>query len=1785
MRNLGKYIAVLLTSAVFCGSAWAFIPPDYDPLNPGQCFEANLSGTPSEATLLTSTIKEVMENKQTLTGVTDVTRIKQLAKKYIPNLGEGLFNGFKQNEKKKNKVVTYSRTIENCKKYKVPDDNGTPTKVEAGKPELVRKAFTRLFFQYPSKNNQTKYAYAQKGEQLKMDTTIEMFITAKEMQKELRGKEIELWGKPLNFEDSDVESKLKSVQMKDLSMISQLRLYERCMVANEYCDIVKLTSCAGSGDEGEDNEGSGDGDNEDMVCFWNSAIKAEKLYDTIMIYNEYVIAMLAQYRSVMGISSVAKINEAPEEEGDANNTSALEPSYYNTGNTVVSQKITADAMFADRAVSQRVLEKEMGKYQDIQDDPSNFLGGDFELSNGAKGYSSVIGTRAEGFADLASIAAAEEDLDRAETIHNVLLRLPNYEDIYKNYNYVKEVHNISRKTVAQSSECVMQMLSAFYEDPAEALFGPNGCSLSHNEKGALDGKVVCHYINEKSFSDLSASQGLMDVACPEDPQHKCYVARIDDYIDAFDEGNLDEEENSDKDEKIREKIDPVDASKVGGILQYLVDLYRAAIDGNAIYDHEETVLNVEANNAEGANYTAHVEISSDSEDMEFGEKTRASKYMTFYKPEEQAQNENEDPDKDAIDKRKEAKLEQLEGETEEEDASSIYITQRDASNDPDEIDEMKNNIDEDDEAEAKAPDTKDANSEDSMLSDTQIEDILRWTIGKEVMSVLAVDFACGLNVAGGECYFDPIHFSEPYSKFGGWKDQKEFYDQYINGKYDNIREYIRTVPDFVLLMNIAGLSNMPIIKEALDAYQQKEEEEIEGVIAAQDAMFAQIEKKYRKKIEPWEKERKIWVAKKEGYAAELSKKNSEYNQMTREVGSAELVADVSQTAADANRKLYEDAGRKDVDPDKTPQAQKFKKLDEDSQEIAEVARTKKEKAEQEAKRYEEKIEKCKERIEKLDEKLAAAHRQFIKDMSDAEYIEMLNMKSTGDALKESRAAFNPTNIEVDGQTLDFSEVLSASGEFLTCVRDKLEKIVKDTQKDEADEQKVGTISRIQVRGSIYSAKNYPDETDLKHSILAIHQKLIKELSEFNPAECGGLPEIPGLPAAMNSNVFASICGDDGEICKKPPVELDFDHDRDQESCDSIQEPSDDENEPGGYFVGLIGQPRDFMAPYPIGCGRGDDGVFLREAFHFSNDDFDAISIYHKISDDDMPSKRGINKLMFFSRRLFLKELLGAPNTNINTTDNYIAGEDVARNAILPRWWKYILLPRTYVQKQFDLAKLIGVENGDDPEQRVNALRAQQEVRRSGLYPCRSYEYNMDGKPTGRTYLYANKASTGVPIQYFIDINSNFQYAVPITPLERDTRGTDEHPVPIEDRVTPHPEWLRFSTKLFAENASAVDKITGVPECLSLQVRVKKPETGEGLRIYDKEASALMDNHTYDFVYPYSGADYEEVSELSNIITYYREDNSSSGLPALFGNPYDEARVSHVDDEACIAKCGGNPMCIADTPECQDQVASGVLRLTFNDMLVRSLYMQVEDYGQEGHEEETSLKDATNRMFLEKNQLGDYLEQIETMRITQTNLLNAEKKAKTTELELADILKDTDFVFGEDFNIACEIDMDKFDKEDNSKEIEEFVECQSDDYKRLLKQLHDERDAAIAGAMNKLAEVKAVTVNEDGDENTIESINRRRSEVMRKAMLYQLDTPEYAKEKLGIEDYPGDLVVITGDECSVDGDKLDCSEMDEKIKKAYAEWVTVTKSAKEQDAERVSRLKKHLRPYCAVYPRY
>lgn len=1783
MRNFGKYLTVLLVSAVFVGNAQA-LAPDTGPLNIGQNVEANLSGTPSEATLLTSSITEVLQNKLTLSGVTDVTRIKQLATKYIANLGSGLFNLLQQNEKKKNKVISYSRTIENCKVLEIPDENGAKKKVRLEDPAMIKKAFKRLFFQYPSKNNQTKYAYAQQGEQLKMDTTIEMFITAKEMQKELRGREIELWGEPLNFSDDNLDEKLSSVSMKDLSMMSQLRLYEICMATNEHCDIVKLSSCAGSDDQGGDNEGSGSGDNEDMVCFWNSAIKAEKLYDTIMIYNQYVIAMLAQYRSVMGISSIAKIKEA-QDEAEGDNTSALEPSYYNYGNTVVSQKITAEAMFADMADESSAAKREVAKYKSVVEDPSDFAGGDFELSNGATGYSSVLGTRGEGFADLASIASAEEDLQRAEKIHSVLRRLPNYEDIYKNLNYMKEMHNISRKTVAQSSSCVMQMLTPFYEDPEEALFGPNGCSLEYDEKGLHTGRVICHYVNEKSFDDLSASRGLMDVACPDDAQSKCYLARIDDYIDSFDEEDIeedeaDEEENSSGDNERREKMDPVDAAKVGGILQYVVDLYRAAIDGNAVYDHEDTVLNIEAADNEGANYTAHVEISSDSENMEFDDKTRASKYMTISKPEEPEATDEPDPNKDELDQRKEAKLAELEN-GEEEEASSIYITQRDASDDPDEINEMKANIDEDDEAEAKAPDTKDGDSEDSMLADTQIEDILRWTIGKEVIGTIAYDLRCGLNNPSCTDIPERIHFSEPKSLFPPyWYDLKAFYGQYIDNKYENIKDYIRTVPDFVLLLNMMGISNVPMAKEVLEAYEKYENEQIQATLDKQDEMFRKIDRDYERKTELLQKQREEWVKKKEDYAAKLSKKNSEYNKMSREIKSAGLVEEVSRTAADANQRLYKEAGRDDVDPEKTPQTQRFNKLSEDSQEIAEVAQDKKEQAEQEAKDLEREIERCNEEIEELDEELAEAHRQYIRDLSDAEYVEMLRMRNAGEALRARRSNYDLSVLEINGQSInpatvfpfDLTAVLPLAGNFMTCMREKLIKMVEDRQGDinnavkpEAGKGNIGWLKR---RQSLYHADNY--DGDEWHSVLVVHGELIDDFTKFNPAECGGLPAIPGILPTVN--IFASICGDDGEKCKEPPIEFDLINDA-AGTCNNIQEPK--EGEKDAYFVGLIGQPRDLMAPYPIGCPTGHDSAIpLREVFHFSGDDINAISIFHKISEDDMSEDRGANKQMFFSRRMFLKELLGAPNTNINTTDNYIEGEDNAKTSILPRWWRYMLLPRTYVQRQFDLAKLIGVENGT-AEERQNALRAQQEVRRSGLYPCRSYEYDMDGKPTGRTYLDSHERSTGVPIQYFIDINSDFHYGVPNTPLEKNTRGTDEHPVPLEARVTRHPEWLRYSTRLDAE--SAADKIKGVPECLVLQVRVEEPETGEGIKIYDREASAMIDNRQYDYVPP--SADGTEISELSNIITYYREENT-----AFPPNLYGHVVIPH-DEEACLEACHGDPVCIAATAVCQNEVLDSPLRLTLNDVFVRALYMPSENYGEEGEEEPTSRKDASLRVFFGKNQLGDYLEQIERMRISQTSLLNAEKKAKTTELELADVLKDAQFVFGEDFNMACKIDLDEFEVEDAAEAIEEFAACHSDDYNRLREKLQEEKDAAITLALNKLSEVKASTVSEDGDGSPLESINRRRTEIMRIAMLYQLDTPQYAKEKLGIEDYPGDLVMINGDECSFNGDELDCTEMDEKIKQAYADWKVVTETAKEQDKERINRLRQHLRPYCATYPRY
>lgn len=285
-------------------AAW----PDFTPLIPFSSQFCPMCVAPAISTAM-SYYEQGEALKDDLEKYTDVTVIKQMATSYASKMGITAFNRFTQKKDKKKRVISHARTIEDSTVADVTDEVS------------VRSAFIKLFLQYPSQKTQTKQAYEILGRQLKMDTTLEMYITAVEMEKELYGT------------TTDGET-IKSLE--NVGMLKQIDLIESCLVKGENCDIVGLKSC-------QEKIGSGEDDTrEDQVCFWNSALQAERLYDSIMRDNLFLAAMHAQYKAVMGINQMVKIKEYEEESITDDKINAISNVIINSSHTNNDASITVD---------------------------------------------------------------------------------------------------------------------------------------------------------------------------------------------------------------------------------------------------------------------------------------------------------------------------------------------------------------------------------------------------------------------------------------------------------------------------------------------------------------------------------------------------------------------------------------------------------------------------------------------------------------------------------------------------------------------------------------------------------------------------------------------------------------------------------------------------------------------------------------------------------------------------------------------------------------------------------------------------------------------------------------------------------------------------------------------------------------------------------------------------------------------------------------------------------------------------------------------------------------------------------------------------------------------------------------------------------------------------------------------------------------------------------------------------------------------------------------------------
>jgi len=121
MKYLKKLLMILTVSTLLAGGAEAFVFPDYTPTIPGPMGQLNLTGIISELGTMKSYVDQVNTHRNTLKSMTDLSKITQLVKQYALKMAKGFMKRLLK-KKKKMKVISYSVTIEQCKKARVFDN-------------------------------------------------------------------------------------------------------------------------------------------------------------------------------------------------------------------------------------------------------------------------------------------------------------------------------------------------------------------------------------------------------------------------------------------------------------------------------------------------------------------------------------------------------------------------------------------------------------------------------------------------------------------------------------------------------------------------------------------------------------------------------------------------------------------------------------------------------------------------------------------------------------------------------------------------------------------------------------------------------------------------------------------------------------------------------------------------------------------------------------------------------------------------------------------------------------------------------------------------------------------------------------------------------------------------------------------------------------------------------------------------------------------------------------------------------------------------------------------------------------------------------------------------------------------------------------------------------------------------------------------------------------------------------------------------------------------------------
>lgn len=378
-----------------------------------------------------------------------INELEHQLSSYVTNLGNTSFNKLMDKIAGK-KVTSWSRLIDEKTKVTLDDE------------DEIQKVFIERFLQFPSKKNDINNNYRKIGEQFKIDTALETYIIA-------RGMEMQL-----------------EKQLKELDKI------EKCLLGGEECDAVNF---------GKEYNCQESKVTEDQMCLWRANLLVARIYDRIMWYNEFLLAIDAQYRAAMMIGNGVHIREYQEDKKQKQSS------------------ITEQFLPQQTAQKSYVWQADFASMEWFDGSPAEATvvqDGDFDIIERAGGFAGSLSNQKETFDSMIEIEDANRAIEKALRAHNVKNKLNSYRRVYESYHQAQDYLKKVKEYLVMSEECVQNYVGQYYENGILAWTGHN-CSIYDK------GRFSCAY-----GTNSAESIGQFDLPCKNNPSQTCYIIETTD---------------------------------------------------------------------------------------------------------------------------------------------------------------------------------------------------------------------------------------------------------------------------------------------------------------------------------------------------------------------------------------------------------------------------------------------------------------------------------------------------------------------------------------------------------------------------------------------------------------------------------------------------------------------------------------------------------------------------------------------------------------------------------------------------------------------------------------------------------------------------------------------------------------------------------------------------------------------------------------------------------------------------------------------------------------------------------------------------------------------------------------------------------------------------------------------------------------------------------------------------------------------------------------------------------